>query len=128
MRETPASVLATRILVLVNALGWAAFGFIVVADLHPALPDAPLFRGILVAASALATLVLAALFVLLGRRSRIAWYAALAIFLGTFVVTFFDDVGLADLLVLIANVLPASLLIKDRAWYGVRSLQRQGRV
>jgi predicted membrane channel-forming protein YqfA (hemolysin III family) len=57
------------------------------------------------------------LFFLLWRRIQPAWYVALGFLAVTSILAIFDDFGWTDLLVLVINLVPIILLIKDRAWY-----------
>jgi len=117
MTNRPLSVSAALIFILLNALVWFALGVIIAANAHPALPDVPLIKGIM-AFLALATAgILLGLFILLGKRSRIAYFIALGLFVAISLLTIFDQFGLADLVILAINIVPIILLIKDRAWY-----------
>jgi lysylphosphatidylglycerol synthetase-like protein (DUF2156 family) len=117
MTNRPLSVSAALILILLNALVWLALGVIIAANVHPALPDQPLIKGVM-AFLALATAgILLGLFIFLGRHSRVAYFIALGLLIATSLLSILDEFGLADLVFLAINIAPIILLIKDRTWY-----------
>jgi hypothetical protein len=117
MVKRPLSITITWFFILLNALVWFALGVVIAANAHPALPDLPLLKGLMVGLSfAGAGCFLAGLLFLI-RRKRAAYYGLLALLAGTALLTFFDQVGWSDLVVLAVNIIPIVLLISDRAWY-----------
>jgi hypothetical protein len=117
MTRRPFSVTLTLGLVLFNAVTWLAFGIIVALNLHPALPDVPLYKFILSSLALGAALVLVGLAFFLAKHNRLVYALALAFFGLTTLVFLFDDFGWIDLAFLVLNVLPAALLLKDKDWY-----------
>jgi hypothetical protein len=111
------SVSAALIFILLNAFVWLALGVIIAANAHPALPDLPLFKGIMAFLSFATAGILLGVFIFLGKRSRIAYFIALGLFVAISLLTIFDQFGLADLIILAINIVPIILLIKDRTWY-----------
>ena len=111
------TVSTTLIFVLLNALIWLAFGAIIALNAHPALPDISIIKGSMAALSLTIGGILVALYIFLGRRSRMAYFLALALFAGATFLTLFDDFGLFDLVVVAVNLIPMVLLVKDRRWY-----------
>jgi len=126
MANRPLSVSMASIFILLNALVWLTFGIIIAADAHPALPDAPLIKWTMAFLALAIAGILLGLFILLGKCSRIAYFLASGLLFATSLVAVLDDVGLADLVFLVINIVPIILLIKDRAWYlgGKASLRR----
>jgi hypothetical protein len=117
MSARPRLVAMISVLVGLNSLFWLAFGLLVAFNFHPALPDAPIFKPLLVSVSlALAGLQLS-LLVLLRRRSRVAYLLAVGLFTAIALAFFFDQFGWIDLAVLLLDLAPLVLLIKERAWY-----------
>jgi hypothetical protein len=113
----PRSVRITLIFILVNALVWLVFALLVATGLHPSLPASIPLRWFMVAMSLIAAVALTGVTILLKRRNKLAHLLSVA-GLGLLVIlTVVDEVGLVDLLVLVAEVLPLVLLIKDRRWY-----------
>jgi lysylphosphatidylglycerol synthetase-like protein (DUF2156 family) len=100
MPKRPLSVLGNLIFILLNALIWLALGMIIALHAHPALPDNPILQWVMALLS-----------------FGTAWFAALCFLALTSILTIFDDFGWTDLLVLVINLIPIILLIKDRAWY-----------
>ncbi|MFZ2096958.1 MAG: hypothetical protein WAV05_09990 [Anaerolineales bacterium] len=123
-RKRPISVTVTFLLILVNALIWLVLGILIVTNAHPAIPDQPLVKGIMAVLSLMAAGILLALLLSIRHRNRIAYFLTLAAFIITALLVFFDDVGVSDLIVLLLNLIPVVLLIKDRAWY----LQSKSRI
>ena len=117
MTKRPFSVTVTLILILLDALFWLVFGGIVVANAHPGLPDLPYIKEIMAFLAFATAGALLVLFFLLGKQYRIAWFLALALLGIIALLTIFDQFGMSDLFVLIINIVPVILLIKDRAWY-----------
>ena len=128
MTERPLSVTATMAFILVNALVWLVFGVIIAANAHPALHVPPLIKGLMAFGSITIACMIIGLFIFISRHNRMAYYIVLALLAATFLVNFFDNIGLVDLVVIIINIIPIILLIKDRAWYLQRKPQTQGSV
>jgi peptidoglycan/LPS O-acetylase OafA/YrhL len=105
------------IFILLNALIWLALGMIIALHAHPAIPDNSIIQGGMAFLSFCAAGILLGLFIFLVRRTRIAWFVALGFLAVTSILTIFDDFGWTDLVVLVINLVPMILLIKDRAWY-----------
>jgi len=117
LTRPPLSVKINLLFILLNALVWLAFGLIVALHAHPALPDEPIILEAMVVLSFCAAGVLLGLFIFLRKHNRLAWFVALAgLALGSLLIIF-DDFGWIDLLVLVINLIPIVLLVKDRAWY-----------
>ena len=53
----------------------------------------------------------------LGQRRQIAYFLSLGLLIITSILIIFDDFGVVDLVVLVINLVPIALLIKDRDWY-----------
>ncbi|MFZ6019780.1 MAG: hypothetical protein ACOYXO_09230 [Chloroflexota bacterium] len=117
MNNCPPSVFAALIFILLNAFIWLTLGIIIVFDGHPALPDEPLIKGIMAYLFLAAAGILLGLFVLLGKRRRIAYFLVVGFLITTSLWLVFDDFGVVDLVVLAINLVPIPLLIKDRDWY-----------
>jgi lysylphosphatidylglycerol synthetase-like protein (DUF2156 family) len=117
MTDRPPSVPATLFFIILNALIWLALGVIIAVHAHPGLPDNPIIQGGMAFLSFGAAGILLGLFIFLRKRSRLAWLVALGFFAVASILTIFDDFGWIDLIVLVINLVPVILLIKDRAWY-----------
>ena len=117
MTERPISVNINFTFILLNFFIWLVLGIIIAVNAHPALPDVPIMKGILAALSLAMAGILLVLFILIYRHNRTAFYLTLAFFGVTALLTVFDEVGVSDLVVLVINIIPIILLIKDRSWY-----------
>jgi hypothetical protein len=117
MDTRPRSVSVTYGFIILNICIWFALGIIIVFNLHPAMPDQPLVKGVMAILAIAAAGTLLGIFIFLRKHSRLAYYLALAFFCVSSLLIIFDDVGLVDLIVLAINVIPLILLIKDRGWY-----------
>ncbi len=103
--------------ILLNILIWFTLGIIIAFDLHSAMPDQPLVKGIMAILSFAAAGALSITLFFLQKHNRVAYYLML-LYLGiASLLIFFDDVGLVDLVALALSILPIILLIKDRVWY-----------
>lgn len=117
MSNRPLTVTITLVFILLNVLIWLVLGIVIAINAHPALPVPPLMKGTMAFLSIVIAGILAALFFFIRKRNRIAYILILAFFVFTALLTFFDDVGWSDLVVLVINIVPIVLLIKDRTWY-----------
>jgi hypothetical protein len=117
MRIRPFSVTVTSIVIVLNALIWLVLGIIIAVNAHPALPVPRELKAILAVLSILMAGILTGLFVFLLKGNRVAYYLIIAFFFVVSILTIFDDVGVSDIIVLVLNIIPIILLIKDRNWY-----------
>jgi hypothetical protein len=117
MRKQPLTVTINLIIILINALIWLALGIIIAFNLHPGLPDLPGIKLGLTIISFVIFGMLLGLTFLLRKHNRTGYYLSLAFFIGTSIVTFFDDVGISDVVFLIISLIPVIFLIVDRKWY-----------
>jgi len=117
MTRRPLTVIITSVLILLNMLIWLGLGVIIASGLHPALSIPPAGRGVMAFLSIALAAILLGLYVLLMRGNQPAYYLVMAFFAFTAVLTIFDDFGWPDLVVLVINLIPLILLIKDRAYY-----------
>jgi len=117
MKKRPLTVNVALIFVIINALIWLILGMIITLHIHPSLPDQPVIRWRLAFLSFAAAAILVGLFFLLRRQITVAWFLSLGFFVLSVLLTFFDQFGLSDLVVLVIKVIPITLLIKDRAWF-----------
>ena len=117
MDKPPTSVSAARLLVLLNAIVWLAFSTIIAIGAHPALPDSALLRWVMAILGLLTCAALLVLYVFLGRRSRLAFFAALVALGCLAVLTLADQVGCVDVAVLALTLAPMACLIGGRGWF-----------
>lgn len=116
-QKHPLQIRIIYIFMLLNALVWLALGVIVLADLHPAIPDGAAIRRTMGGLLMTAGILMLALAVLLRRRKRIAYWLTLALLAPIIVVTIMDQFGLSDLTVVLMHLLPFALLLKNRDWF-----------
>lgn len=126
--ECPLSVTATLVFILLNSVIWLVFGVVSATNANPGALVPPLIKWIMAFLSIVIAGILLGLFLFIRRRSRIAYYLTMALLVATFFLNFFDNVGLIDIVVIIINIIPILLLIKDRAWYLQGRAQIQGSV
>jgi peptidoglycan/LPS O-acetylase OafA/YrhL len=117
MNHRPPSVTVTYSFIILNIIIWFALGIIILVNLHPAMPDQPLVKGVMTALSFVAAGALLVTFIILQKHSRVAYYLMLIGLGVASILTIFDDFGLVDLAVLALSLIPFILLIKDRQWY-----------
>ena len=117
MTKRPLSVNISLLFIVIDALIWLTLCLFIILNIHPALPGEPLIRLIYAGMSLAFAAVLSGLAFFLYRHRTKAYYLVCAILLFTILITFFDNVGLSDLLVVLLNLIPLVLLIKDRKWY-----------
>jgi hypothetical protein len=117
MRDRPHSVTLALIFILVIAIIWLAFGFIITFNVHPAIPDSQPIRIILATLSFAAGGVLIILCVFLTKQNRVAFFFTLGVLIILSIINIFDDIGLIDLVFIAFNIVPILLLIYGRGWY-----------
>jgi len=117
MVSRPRSVTVTYGFIILNIIIWFALGIIITFNLHPAMPDQPLVKGIMAILAFAAAGTLLGIFIFLRKHNRLPYYLALAFFCVSSLLTIFDDVGLVDLVALVFSIIPIILLVKDRGWY-----------
>jgi len=117
MTNRPLTVNVNYAFILLNILIWLVLGVIIAFDAHPALPDIPVMKGIMAGLSLTIACILLVLFIYLYKSNKTAYYLMLAFFAVSSILTILDDVGLSDLVVLLINIIPIALLLKDRVWY-----------
>ena len=117
MANRSASIIITRLFVLLNILIWLSLGIIIAFNVHPAVPDQPLLKALMAAGSLVLAAFFSGLFYLLSKQNRYAYFLIVALFITTSLLTIFDDFGWVDLIVLVINLIPLGLLLKDRKWY-----------
>jgi hypothetical protein len=117
MTRTPSTVRYTRLLILINALFWFAFGVITAVGVHPSYEEANGLRWAMATAALLVAGVLGTLAVRLQRRSRLVYWIAVTSLAAMTVAAVLDELGLADIVFIVMTLLPLALLLKDRDWY-----------
>jgi hypothetical protein len=100
-----------------NTIIWLTLGIIIAVDALPALPVSPYLKGIMAILSITMAGILVGLFIFLRKGSRIAYYLTVAFFVVVSILTIFDEVGFSDIFVLVFNLIPIALLVKDRNWH-----------
>jgi hypothetical protein len=120
LADEPGTIRPTRMLLAFDALLWVAFAVVTALDLHPSFKGATLSRWGAVALALGIASVLVALVLLLARRSRFAYWFAVAFLAAMAIGAFFDQFGLPDLAFVVAIASPLALLLRDRPWYLAR--------
>lgn len=111
---------STPALVYLNAAIWAGLGLLIALDLHPAIPEDPIYRWAMAVLSLLTGGLMVALF-RLSRRSSLAYYLLLALLALIGFLTLADEFGLVDLMALVINLLALILLIVNRDDFLIRT-------
>ena len=117
MTDLPSTVRYTRLLILLNALLWLALGVIIAVGVHPSYREPGILRWAMAISAFLAAGLLGALVRPLAGRNRIACWAAVLLLAAISAAALSDEVGLADLAIVIITLLPLALLIRDRTWH-----------
>ena len=117
MANTPSTVRYTRLLILLNALLWLAFGLVTAVGAHPSYPEPGTLRWAMAISALLAAAFLGTIVGPAARRNRIAYWAVVFVLAAISVAAIFDQFGVADLAFEIITLLPLALLIRDRNWY-----------
>jgi len=113
----PVTVTINLAIILLNALIWLILAIMIAVNAVPGLGDQISMRWALGFLSIAIAIILLALTYFCYQHSLKAYYLTLVFFIFTSVLVIFDDVGLADIIVLMISITPIVLLIKDRKWY-----------
>jgi hypothetical protein len=117
MNHRPLSVTVTYGFIILNIIIWFMLGIIILVNLHPAMSDQPLVKGVMTTLSFVAASALLVTFIFLHKHNRAAYYLMLIGLGFATLLPIFDDFGLVDLAALALSLIPLTLLIKDRQWY-----------
>ena len=118
MKNIPIIIKVALGFILLVALVWLVIGVLIAAQLHPGLSTSdPLIHWGMAAASFAAFVVLVALAGLLAKRRRLAFFITLVALAVVMLLTLFDQMGWADLLMLLVTLVPFALLIIGRKWF-----------
>lgn len=117
MSARPFSVTLGNGLIVLTALMWFGLGLILLTDLHPALPDSIVIKGMLASFSFGMSGILLLLLMFLVRKNRIAYFLMVALLFGNSLLTLLDQFGWVDLIALLLHLFPAFLLVINAAWY-----------
>jgi hypothetical protein len=117
MDKAPGSTRITFVLILINSAIWIAFSLLVRIGALPGIEANDPLGVVMVVLALLAASALIVLGVLTLRRRRWAYVLTVCAFVFLIVLTVADEVGPADLAVLLFEVLTLSLLLKDWRWY-----------
>jgi hypothetical protein len=117
MRHSPASVRVALALLTLDALLWFGFGVVVACGGIASINHPPVLRWGMAGLALASAASLAAIALLLSRRSRPAFFVAISLLTIIVVLSITDQVGLVDLAALAVSAAPLVLLLKDRAWY-----------
>jgi hypothetical protein len=106
--------LIALLLILLDALFWFIFSFLLAAGLHPSIPEGDLVRWGMAGLSTLTAGALLLSVFMLRKRSRVAYLLTLSLLGMISVLTVTDEFGFADLLVLLLHVIPMLFLWFER--------------
>ena len=118
MKNIPTIIKIALGFMLLSALVWLVIGVLFAARLHPGMSSTdPLIHWGMAAASFAAFVVLVVLAWLLAKRKRLAFIITLVALAVLMLLTIFDQIGWADLVGLLINLVPFVLLLVGRKWF-----------
>ncbi len=117
MKNQPITLNITRWIIYLDALIWICFSLFIALNMHPAIPEGPLYRWGMAALSLLTGLGITGLYLFLLKGFKPAYYLLLVGILIISFLTVTDEFGLPDMIVLIINLTAFVLLIKDKKTY-----------
>jgi hypothetical protein len=106
----------TIALVGVIAIGWFIFGLATIANLITPIPSGQVRWAIGIIAIA-CSIVTALVAWLLAKRNRVVYFSSVTLLGMILVVSFMDEPGWTDAILIVIIAIALSLLIKDRRWY-----------
>lgn len=117
MKNSPLIIKIALVFILINAIGWLVLGILVATGVHTGLPDDATLKLIMMLGLFGGAIILLLLFQLLRMRKRLAYFITLVVLALIMLLTLFDQVGLADAVVLVITLVPFALLILGRKWF-----------
>jgi hypothetical protein len=117
MGHSPTSVRVALLLLALDALLWFAFGVVAAWGGIASINHPSIVRWVMAGLACASAAALAGLTILLGRRSRVAFFLTVILLAIIAILSITDQIGLVDLVSLAVSVVPLALLLKDRAWY-----------
>lgn len=117
MKQFPTSVRVALAFLILDAFLWFTFGAATAGGAIASIAQPPLLRWGMAGLAWLSAASLAGIALLLSRRSRPAFFAAVILLFVIAVLSIADQVGIVDLAALAVSAAPLVLLLKDRAWY-----------
>ena len=117
MKQSPKTVSATLILILLNAAFWFVYAIITILTNNDAATVSHVARWIFSFLALGTAAVLVVLFFLLRKRVRFAYYIALVVLALLAVLSLTDQVGWLDVFSLLLSLIPFVLLVKDNLYY-----------
>lgn len=115
--KTPVSVKVTLWIVLAVGIVWIGFSLFIALGLHPTYSQMGGFQWIIAGLTLVPGLACLALWFLLRKRWKPAWYLAVIALALMTIAGIFDQVGWVDVLVMLGSAIPLVLMIIDRKWY-----------
>lgn len=117
MKKLPLVIKIALIFLLIIAAVWLVLGVLIATGYHPSMPSDALIKWGMAGGSLAAGAALLLLAYLLGRRWKPAYFLALAALVVILVVSFLDQLGWADLVMIVVTLVPFVLLIIGRKWF-----------
>jgi hypothetical protein len=117
MNRPPKSVFITFSLIIIDAVFWLAYAFIMALGGIRSIAVSSVAKWVMtILALGSSTALLGTTF-FLWRRNQFAYYFGLVILVIIAVLSITDEFGLLDLFSLLISLIPLVLMVKDRAWY-----------
>jgi hypothetical protein len=117
MKENDLTVKVTRWLIYLDAVIWLFLGLIIALDLHPAIPEGPIYRWGMSSLTLLTGFSLMVLYKIVTTGNRFALFLLVIEIALLSILTITDEFGFIDLIVLIINLIIFILLLKDKEVY-----------
>jgi len=115
--KIPVTVQVTQIIILVVGIVWVGFSLYMAVGSDPSFAKLGAYRWIMAAMTFVPGLLCVALWFLLRKRWKPAWYVSVIGLSLMTIAIIFDQVGWVDVLVMLGSAIPLVLLIIDRKWY-----------
>jgi hypothetical protein len=117
MNRPAKSVSITLVFIILNAIFWFVYAFIMALGGIPSTAISSTVKWVMaiLALDSSAALVGTAIF--LWRHNRFAFYFGLVILATIAILSITDEFGLLDIFSLLISLIPLVLMLRDRAWY-----------
>lgn len=117
MKLSPVVVKIALIFILLNALIFFVIGVMIAFGWHAGIPDDAALKTLMMLGMFGGAIIFGLLYLLLVKRRRLAYFVALVALAVVMMLTLFDQIGWADLVMLLITFIPFALLILGRKWF-----------
>ncbi|HOW90700.1 MAG TPA: hypothetical protein PK883_00170 [Anaerolineaceae bacterium] len=117
MKDSPVVVKIALVFILINTFIFFVLGVLIAGGWHSGVPQDAALKWIMMLGMFAGAILLALCYLLLAKRRRLAFFITMVVLALIIALTIFDQVGWADLVMLLVAFIPFALLILGRKWF-----------